>query len=221
MALMTRALLAVAAAVVALTGVVAQNKDIPAETARLLKELNVSAGGTVADIGAGDGEMTVEVARQLGAASRVYSTDINPKTVEALKTLVARDRLDNVVVVEGHANRTNLPDGCCDAIFVRHVYHHFGDPPAMNASIRRALKPGGRFAVMDFAPRKGTAAPVPPALRSDGDTHGVTPETVVEELKTAGFTEIQLTPEWPGGLFFVRALSPRSAGGNAPGTRPW
>jgi ubiquinone/menaquinone biosynthesis C-methylase UbiE len=186
----------------------AQNKDIKGEAARLIALLELQPGSVVADIGAGSGEMTFEMARQLGDTSRIYSTDINPKTVQGLKDGAAAATLENVIVAEGHASQTNLPDACCDAIFVRHVYHHFGDPPAMNASIMRALKPGGRFAVMDFPPDKPGTGTIAPPLRASGDTHGVVTDTVVAELKEAGFEIIDVVPEWPGRLFLVLARRP-------------
>jgi ubiquinone/menaquinone biosynthesis C-methylase UbiE len=187
---------------------VAQNKDIKGEAARLIALLELRPGSAVADIGAGSGEMTLEMARQLGDTSRIYSTDINPKTVQGLKDSAAAATLKNVFVVEGHANATNLPDASCDAIFVRHVYHHFGDPPAMNASIMRTLKPGGRFAVKEFPPDKPGTGTIPPGLRASGDTHGVTTATVVAELKEAGFEIIEVAPDWPGSLFLVLARRP-------------
>ena len=60
----------------------------------------------------------------------------------------------------GAADRTNLPDGACDAIFMRNVYHHFAAPGPMSASLAAALKPGGRVAVVDFRP-PGAEAPMP------------------------------------------------------------
>lgn len=183
-------------------------RDIAPEASRLIEVLGLARGGHVADIGAGSGEMTVELARQLGPDSLVYSTDINKERLGEISKAVAGAALENVTIVEGHATRTNLPDACCDALFVRHVYHHFGDPAAMNASIRRALKPGGRFAVMDFPPRKPVDGPVPPDKRASGDTHGVTSEAVVAELKEAGFEILEVIPDWPGNLFLVLARSP-------------
>jgi ubiquinone/menaquinone biosynthesis C-methylase UbiE len=152
--------------------------------------------------------MTVAMARQLGADSHVFSTDINEERLREIRAAVEEAALKNVTVLVGDAVRTNLPDGCCDAVFVRHVYHHFGDPAAMNASIRRALKPGGRLAVLDFSPRKAVTGPVPPEQRGSGDTHGVTSETVVDELKAAGFEVLEVIPEWPGQLYCVLARSP-------------
>jgi SAM-dependent methyltransferase len=186
-----------------------QQKDLAPEASRLITILELRPGDSVADIGAGSGEMTVEVARQLGGASRVFSTDINAERLREIRDAAAAAQLSNIVVLEGHSDRTNLEDGCCDAIFVRHVYHHFGDPPAMNASIRRSLEPGGRFAVMDFRPKKPITGTVPPKMRSSGDTHGVTPETVMRELEAAGFEDLQLVRDWPGGLFLVLARNPK------------
>jgi ubiquinone/menaquinone biosynthesis C-methylase UbiE len=149
----------------------AQEGPLTSEVSRLVKLLELRSDAVVADLGAGSGEVTIEMARQLGPTSRVYGTDINPKRLEEIKQAAAKAALSNVVALEGGSVNTNLPEACCDALFVRHVYHHFAEPAAMNASILRSLKPGGRFAVMD-GPRNAQPG-VPAAARGSGDTHGV------------------------------------------------
>lgn len=72
-------------------------------------------------------------------------------------------------------------------------------------SIFRTLKPGGRFAVMDFPPRAPVSGVIAPALRASGDTHGVTIDTVVQELEAAGFRILEIARDWPGQLFLVLA----------------
>ena len=183
--------------------------DVNAEVRRLIATLQLRAGASVADVGAGSGEVTFELARQLGPGSRVFATDINPQRLQELTAAAAAAGALNVVILEGHSSRTNLPDACCDAIIVRYVYHHFADPPVMNASILRALKPGGRLAVMDHGPR--APAPIPPALRSSGDTHGVHSETVETELRAAGFELRPTVLDWPNDLFLVLAERPTEA----------
>ena len=186
----------------------ARQSGLASEVSRLVELLELGPDSTVADIGAGSGEVSIEIARQLGTRSHIYSTDIASKQLAEIKDTAMKAGLTNVTAIEGARAATNLPDNCCDAIFVRHVYHHFGDPPAMNASILRSLKPGGRFAVMDFPPRVAVTGTVPPSERGSGDTHGVVKETVVEELKAAGFEIVQVLPECPDRLFLVLARKP-------------
>ena len=163
-----------------------------ADAAKLIEVLEIRAGASVADVGAGGGALVPPMSRHVGAAGRVYATDINADRIADLKKLVASESLQHVTVVEGGAAQTNLPDACCDAIFMRLVYHHFGDPASMNASLLRSLKPGGRLAVLEFKPTSKTSAA--PGKRGEGDSHGVMPETVIEELKAAGFVDVREIP---------------------------
>ena len=204
--LSTRARLAVALAM-ALVGAHlvphAQEVSLTSEVSRLVELLELRSDSVVVDLGAGDGEVSVEMAKQLGPASRVYSTDINAERIAEIKQAATKAGLTNIVALEGAPSSTNLPEACCDALFVRNVYHHFADPAEMNASILRSLKPGGRFAVLDGPSNAKTG--VPPAERGSGDTHGVARDTVVEELKAAGLEIVTVLPEWPGNRFMVLA----------------
>jgi ubiquinone/menaquinone biosynthesis C-methylase UbiE len=165
-----------------------------ADAVKLIEVLEIRAGATVADVGAGGGLLVPPMSRHLGSAGRVYATDVNTDRLAEIRKLVASQSLPNVTVLQGADAQTNLPDACCDAIFMRLVYHHFGDPPAMNASLLRSLKPGGRIAILDFAPKSKASAP--PGKRGEGDAHGVMPATVIEELKSAGFVDVHEVP-WP------------------------
>jgi SAM-dependent methyltransferase len=176
-----------------------------ADAAKLIEVLEIRPGATAADIGAGSGALVPAISRHLGSSGRLYATDINADRLAELKKLAASESLDNVTVVEGAAAETKLPDAACDAIYVRLVYHHFGDPPAMNASLLRSLKPGGRIAILDFMPTSKVTAP--PGKRGEGDSHGVMPATVVEELKAAGFADVREIP-WPQPTVAVIARRP-------------
>lgn len=186
----------------------ARQHDVAGETTRLIEKLKVGPSSTVADVGAGAGEVTAELSKQLGADARIYATDVNEKTLAGLRELVASRKLENVTVQTGEFEATALPERCCDAMFVRNVYHHFGNPKAMNASLLRTLKPGGRFAVVDFPHRNGAAGPVAPADRASGASHGVSSDTVVQELEAAGFRILEVVARWTGGTFLVLAERP-------------
>lgn len=148
----------------------------------LIEVLQLKEGSIVADIGAGDGDQTLAIARHIGPQGKIYSTELD--VLDELKQSVNESELENITVLEGHPKRTNLPEACCQALYMRRVYHHIDDPAPFNANLYKALKPGGRLAIIDFEPRSSEAEP---EGRDSGSQHGVTAETVVEELTEAGF----------------------------------
>ena len=165
---------------------VASSQDNAADIERLVEALKLSPGSVVAEIGAGGGELSTGIAKRVAPGGRVISSELGAARVQSLRDAIAKSGAANVEVIDGNEARTNFPDGCCDAVFLRNVYHHFGDPPAMIGSILRALKPGGRVAVIDFPPR-GNAATAPPGKRGENSSHGVSAATVASELTAAGF----------------------------------
>ena len=182
--LVTPFVLTLAAAVTPATAQTAVEIDADAE--RLIKALDLRPGSVVAELGAGYGRLTVLIAKAVGDTGRVFSNEINDDRVQQISRVVASAGLKNVTVVTGQAKDANLAGQCCDAVFMRDVYHHFADPEAMNASILKALKPGGLLAVLDFGPPPGAESPRPEDRARDGH-HGITPATLGRELKAAGF----------------------------------
>jgi ubiquinone/menaquinone biosynthesis C-methylase UbiE len=174
-------------------------------TERILEALYARADSTVCEIGAGDGELSLEAARRVGPAGHVYTSELGDDRVRTLRERVASSRLSQITVVTGDPVQTNFPPAACDALFMRNVYHHFADPAAMTASIAAALKPGGRVAVVDFGPSGDEAAS--PADRDNDGTHGVTADTVTRELQAAGFVPIA-TERGTGRWFMVVATKP-------------
>ncbi len=154
-----------------------------------------STGTVVADIGAGDGKYAFAAVERVGAAGRVYATEIDAKKLAELRGEVARRKLGNVMVVESKEAETNLPAGCCDAIFLRHVYHHLTKPAEFDASLVRSLKPGGRLAIIDFPARAGLD-PVE-GVPSNRGGHGIPQKIVIEELTAAGLKVEKIAGDWP------------------------
>ena len=180
-------------------------KSADAEVPELMKLLGLKAGMTVADVGAGFGAWTVRFAKELGPSGRVYATDLGAAQLTALRDYVKKEGLSNVTVLEGAADSTNLPAGCCDAMIIRDAYHHFTQPAAMIKSVAASLKPGGRLAVIDFPPRANTTVPEGVAANRGG--HGVPPEIVAKEVGAA-LTHVQTIDKWgqggePASLFLV------------------
>jgi cyclopropane fatty-acyl-phospholipid synthase-like methyltransferase len=193
-----------AAAVCVVTTLAAQRQATAREMADaehdvplLADVLELKPGMTVGDVGAGMGAMSIVFARRLGPSGRVLSTDIGATQLNVLREAVSREQLSNMTVIEGAPTATNLQDACCDAIFMRDVYHHIGDVNAFNRSLLAALKPGGRLAIIDFEPRKGSKPPE--GVNANRGGHGITPAIVEQELRAAGLSFDKTIASWPPG----------------------
>jgi ubiquinone/menaquinone biosynthesis C-methylase UbiE len=156
------------------------------ELSRLGQVLALEPGMSVADVGAGNGQLTVALARAVGSSGRVYSNDLD---LEQVRATVAAARLANVTFVQSKVDDASLPDNCCEAIVVRRVYHHLSDPAAINASLLRSLRPGGVLAVIDFPPVVSWLWPL---------NHGVAARRVAQEVTASGFQLVQTIEDWPG-----------------------
>jgi len=189
------------ACAVALVFAVGVRGDAAGEVGRLAELMGWKAGTVVADIGAGDGAYAFAAAERVGAAGRVYATEIDAKKLAELRAEVAKRKLGNVAVVESKEAETNLPAGCCDAIYLRRVYHHLTKPAEFDAGLVRSLKSGGRLAIIDFPPRAGLD-PVE-GVPSNRGGHGIPEKIVIEELKAAGLTVEKIVEDWPEGSYCV------------------
>ena len=174
------------------------------EAPRLATTLELRPGMTVADVGAGFGAMSVVLARWLGPAGRVIATDIGADQLAEVRDYAQRESLSNITVLEGAIASSNLPTACCDAVFMRDVYHHLTAPDSFNKSLLSAIKPGGRLAVIDFVPRAGSK--VFAGVNPNRGGHGIRAPLVVDEVTAAGFKHVRTLDPWPnadGGFFLV------------------
>jgi SAM-dependent methyltransferase len=175
-----------------------ERKQAELDAPKLVELLELKPGMAVADVGSGGGAMTV-VLGHWNTGGRVFATDVTERALRATREYATKEGLTNVTVIEGAAAATNLPDACCDAIFLRNVYHHITSPEAFNKSLVASLKPGGRLAVIDFEDRKGRPSDVPKGVPANRGGHGVPPGVVVDELKAAGLTHVRTIERWPEG----------------------
>lgn len=190
-------------AAVAVTAVsIRRNAD--AEVDRLTEALRLDRGTRVADVGAGKGQLALALARRVGADGHVFATEIDAARLDQIRDAVAREGLGNVTVIEAGEAETGLAPACCDAAYLRDVYHHLGDPRAINESLHQAIRPGGRLAVIDFEPSWFLSRFFPVEdVPADRGGHGVTSEIVIEELEAAGFALEERIEDWGFGTFAV------------------
>ncbi len=164
-----------------------------------IRAMNLKNGDVVAEIGAGTGFYARRLARAVGPSGKVWANDIQPGMLEKMKELAAAGKITNIVPVLGTETDPNLPAGQMDWILLVDVYHEFQKPEEMLAKIRRALKPNGRVALVEYRQEGDTASHISAA-------HRMSVEQVLAEWQPAGFTLIETLETLPSQHLFLFSI---------------
>ena len=101
----------------------------------------------VADIGCGEGYLTLEAARW---ARSVIGIDRSGDVLERARALARRRRVTNVTWKKGDLAKLPLKDNSVDVALLSQSLHHAAHPERALEEATRVLKPGGRVLVLDL-----------------------------------------------------------------------
>jgi SAM-dependent methyltransferase len=102
---------------------------------------------TVADLGCGEGYLTMEAARW---ASRVIAVDRSDAVLDRARALARRRRVANVIWKRGELEKLPVGDAQVDVALLSQALHHAHDPARAVAEAARITAPGGRVLVLDL-----------------------------------------------------------------------
>ncbi len=151
-------------------------------TARLAADqMNVARDDVVVDLGCGPGAATREAAKR-GAGA----VGVDPAAVMLRVARLVTRSCQPIEWIEGSAEHVPLPDRSATVVWALATVHHWADVPAGLAEVRRLLRPGGRFLVVERAVTAGARG-----LAS----HGWSPDqaaTFADECRAAGLDRIEV-----------------------------
>ena len=124
-----------------------QGGDVSRRRRIAFDALNLSEGDTVVDIGCGNGLLTEEIARAVGAAGRVIGVDPSKDMRAPASARCAS--FPRVQIKDGSANALPIQDGNVDKAVAVQVLEYLPDIPAAIGEAFRTLRPGGRFVAVD------------------------------------------------------------------------
>ena len=162
--------------------------------------MNVRPASLVADIGAGDGFLTIRLSPLVGDSGHVYAEDIAEKRLAGLHKRADDARLTNVTTILGTVGDPKLPTGQLDAVVILNAYHEFEPYQEMLRHIYDALKPGGRLVISEPSPLPGEETRAQQTAK-----HHIASAFIRDELAAAGFTVIESrekSGEVPGGSLY-------------------
>ena len=169
--------------------------------------MNIHPGSVVADIGAGDGFLTVRLSPLVGDAGHVYAEDIAEKRLAGLQQRAADARLSNVSTILGAAGDPKLPSGQLDAVVILNSYHEIGPYQELLHHVYEALKPGGRVVISEPSP-----LPSEETRAQQTAKHRIASTFVRDELIGAGFTIVESrekSAQIPGGEIYYSLVVAR------------
>ncbi len=153
------------------------NREEEENTSKLLLDMAIEAGDTIADIGAGSGYHVFKMAT-MAHEGLVYAVDIQEEMLAALRKKKANGDSKNIVIVKGSEKSVNLPENSVDKVLMVDVYHEFNYPIEMIATVKKALRADGKLYLIEY---RGEDASVP--IKK---LHKMTERQAVKEMKAAG-----------------------------------
>lgn len=141
---------------------------------RVMDILKISEGKTVADLGAGSGWFTVRAAKRAGTKGKVFAVEISEDAIKYINERKQKENLPNIETILGTEDDPKLPKNSTDAVLILKTYHEISQPVKVLKNLLPALKKDALVGIID---RNG-----------EGSDHGIKKETVIEEMKRAGFS---------------------------------
>ena len=115
---------------------------------RILGHL-VRPGDVVIDLGCGPGFFTLPLAEMVGESGRVIAADLQLEMLEKLRDRIQGSPLESRITLQQCAADTIGPTEPADLAVALYMVHEVDDPERLLREIHDALKPGGRFLLVE------------------------------------------------------------------------
>jgi ubiquinone/menaquinone biosynthesis C-methylase UbiE len=104
--------------------------------------------GSILDLGAGTGAVTLDLAWRAGSNGLVTAIDCDAEALQIARSLAQRVGV-GIVALAGDAAALPVQDATQDMTVARFLFQHLPDPPAVLSQMRRVTRPGGRIVIID------------------------------------------------------------------------
>ena len=148
---------------------------------KVVEYLGDIQGKTIMDIGAGSGYFSVRLAEQ---GATVIAADVDDEFQEFLKNRIKENQLKNIQTRKIPYDSPGLQEEEADMVLIVNTYHHIENRSEYFSKVKKGTKANGELVVVDFFK---TDLPVGPPV-----DHKLSMDTVVSELKEAGYTSFDI-----------------------------
>jgi ubiquinone/menaquinone biosynthesis C-methylase UbiE len=174
------------------------------DPAAILVRVGVKSDMDVIDLCSGDGWFTLQIAK---LARHVVAIDIDPALLEIARHRLAESNMRNCDFVAGDAyDIAQLWPRRVDFVFLANAFHGVPDRPRLAGSVRDALKPSGRFAIINWHPQPRDQTTVLGEPRGPRTELRMSSDQTIKavELGDLKFSELVDVPPYHYGVLFGR-----------------
>jgi ubiquinone/menaquinone biosynthesis C-methylase UbiE len=121
---------------------------------RVMDELGIGPGMSVADVGAGIGYFTLKLSERVGETGQVYASDIDDTALAFLNERRKEAGLENVTVIHGREDNPLIPDESVDLVLIVNTIQFVKEKTVFLNNIRGSLKNNGRLVFVQWDAEK-------------------------------------------------------------------
>jgi ubiquinone/menaquinone biosynthesis C-methylase UbiE len=116
---------------------------------QIMDAVGVRAGMRIGEAGAGEGYLTLHLARRVGDRGIVYANEISEGDLETIRDRAQREGVDNIVTVLGEIDDPLFPEKDLDMVIMVYVLHHLDRPIEFLQNLEGYLKPGAPLVIVE------------------------------------------------------------------------
>jgi len=161
---------------------------------KVLEYLGDITNKKIMDIGAGSGYFSVKLAEK---GAYVIAADVSDEFQSALKKRIEEESIKNIELRKIPYNSPGLLDEEVDMVFIVNTYHHIEDRISYFTKVKKGTKENGELVVIDFYKKELPVGPEP--------NHKISKDVVVDELKQAGYSTIDVNLDLLPYQYIIRA----------------
>ncbi len=174
------------------------------DPAGVLAKVGIRPGMEVIDLCSGDGWFTLQIAR---ITARVIAIDIDRDLLEVARHRLQEGGVANSDFIAGDAyDVATLAGRPVDFVFMANAFHGVPDRPRLAKAVHAALKPGGRFAIVNWHQRPRDETKILGEPRGPKTELRLSPDQTIESVEAGGLKLVQQVeiPPYHYGVVFAR-----------------
>jgi SAM-dependent methyltransferase len=173
----------------------------------VITAVGIKLGMEVVDLCSGDGWFTLQLAK---IARHVVAIDIDPDLLELARHRLSESGVTNCDFVSGDAYElAELVASPVDFVFMANAFHGVPDRPRLARAVGATLKPGGRFAIVNWHARPREETVILGEPRGQKTELRLSPEHTIAAVEAGGLKLARLVeiPPYHYGAVFAQPQS--------------